>query len=120
MGYFDDEEEAKEYAPAWKPEPGDELAGKVIAVDRRNGNYGEYPIITLEQDNGERLAFHGYHSVAKRELEDLDPRAGDYMAIKYVGKGQTKSGAPFHNYKLKKLSSAPRTEESAASATKPF
>lgn len=56
----------REYAPAWKPRQDDKLIGVVVAIDAYDAGYGEYKIVTVRQDNGEELAWHAYHDVAKQ------------------------------------------------------
>ena len=54
------------YAEAWRPKPGDKLIGVVVDLDERDSEYDDppYPIVTVETDDGEELAFHAYHTVA--------------------------------------------------------
>ena len=48
------------FAEAWKPEPGDKLIGTVVDLDERDSAYGDepYPIVTVQNDDGNELAFH--------------------------------------------------------------
>jgi hypothetical protein len=75
----------REFAPAWKPQPGDKLVGIVTALSTRNGEYGEYPIVTVRSDDGE-FAAHAFHEVLANELAKVAPKVGDQVGIKYVGK----------------------------------
>ena len=43
-----------DYAEAWSPEPGEIIAGTVVEITTRDGGYGDYPIVTLETDEGAR------------------------------------------------------------------
>lgn len=85
------------YAEGWKPEPGDKLIGKVIALDQRDDAYsdGTYPIVTIRTDDDKELAWHGFHAVARAELAKQRPKVGERIGVKYVGKregGQGESG----------------------------
>ena len=75
-----------DFPEAWRPKPGEYLIGKVTGIDERDGSYGTYPIVTVETEDGKRLAFHAYHTVARGELARLRPKTGDDIGIKYHGK----------------------------------
>jgi hypothetical protein len=92
-----------EFAPAWKPSPGDKLTGVVADLSEREGYNGDpYPIVTIERDDGSRLAFHAFHGVARNELGRLQPRVGQGIGIKYEGKTKTADGkTTYHAYKIK-------------------
>lgn len=91
-----------EFAPAWRPDHGDKLAGEVVALSERDGGYGSYPIVTLRRDDGEELAVHAMHQVLSSQLAELRPKVGDRIAIAYRGKVAPKSGtgAPYHSYRV--------------------
>ena len=75
-----------EFPEAWRPKIGDCLIGTVVSTDERDGEYGTYPIVTVETEGGKRLAFHAFHTVARGELARLRPKVGDEIGIKYHGK----------------------------------
>lgn len=92
-----------EFAPAWRPDPGDKLSGEVVGIGERAGEYGSYPIVTLRRDDGEELALHAFHSVLASELAALRPKLGDRLAVRYDGKKQTRTGTgSYHGYKVVK------------------
>lgn len=76
------------FAEAWRPEPGDKLVGRVVEISERQSEYddGPYPIVTVETDEGEQFAFHGFHTVAKSELAKQRPRVDERIGIAYHGK----------------------------------
>ncbi len=77
------------FAEAWKPKPGDKLVGTVVDVDLRDSDYGDpYPIVTVEREDGTEAAFHGFHTVARRELAKKRPQVGDRIGIGYHGKAE--------------------------------
>lgn len=91
-----------DYPEAWKPEPGDKIAGKVIGVTQSpDFGYGPYPIVTLNVDGTER-AVHAFHHVLRTELARRRPRVGDDLEIVYQGQRKPKSGTnnPFHAYRV--------------------
>lgn len=93
-----------EYAPAWRPEAGQEVEGRVVQVDARESEYGVYPILTLEDEGGTQIAVHCIHSILRREIaRRYEPTQiiGQPMKIRYVGKQTTKDGKrDFHNYQV--------------------
>jgi len=82
------------FAEAWKPKPGDKLIGVVVDLDERASDYDDgspYPIVTVENDDGQELAFHAFHTVARNELGKQRPQIGDRIGIAYHGKPEGKS-----------------------------
>ena len=96
--------EGTDYAPAWRPNAGDEIGGRVVQLDARESDYGVYPILTLEDEGGTQVAIHCIHSILRREIaRRYEPTqiVGEPMRIKYLGKQQTKDGKrDFHNYSV--------------------
>jgi hypothetical protein len=89
----------EENAPAWRPEEGDVIQGKVVNIDLRPaGDYPAYWIITLEKADGEREAIHAFHSVLAQELQRIRPQVGHMIAVKYLGKKQGRNYS-YANYK---------------------
>ena len=83
------EDRLESFAEAWKPKVGDKLVGVVVDVDLRASDYGDpYPIVTVQRDDGTEVAFHGFHTVARRELAKKRPQIGDKIGIAYFGKGE--------------------------------
>jgi hypothetical protein len=78
------------FPEGWRPQPGDKLIGVVIGLEKRTTEYGEYPIVTVRTDEGKDYAFHAFHTVAKGELEKLQPMVGDRIGIAYHGPHPTK------------------------------
>ena len=87
-------------AEAWRPEPGDRLVGTVVDRDERTSQFDEepYPIVTVRVaegsteaggatiEPGDERAFHGFRTVARREIERRNPRLGDYIGIAFDGR----------------------------------
>jgi hypothetical protein len=92
-----------EFAAAWRPDAGDKLAGEVVAIGERQGQYDPYPIVTLRRDDGEEFAIHAFHTVLGAQLAALRPKLGDRIAVKYIGKTQNKAGTgEYHGYRAVK------------------
>jgi hypothetical protein len=82
----------------WTPEPGDELVGAVVAVDRRTGQFGDYLVVTI--DNGdEEVGVPATGSVLSRHLERV--KVGDKVGIRFLGEGMSKSGRRYKNYTVR-------------------
>jgi hypothetical protein len=92
----------REYAEAWRPNPGDMLVGEVVGLSSRDGGFGEYPIVVVRQGPTveTELAFHAIHAVAQHELAAQKPQIGERVAIKYLGRREAASGKPYHSYKI--------------------
>ena len=89
----------RDFAPAWKPQPGDKLVGVITELSSRDGTYGNYPIVTLRDDAGNEWAVHAFHEVAANELARVAPKVGDHIGIKYLGKHPERN---YHRYKVQR------------------
>ena len=72
---------------------GDKLIGTVVDLDERDSDYGDepYPIVTVETDDGNELACHAFHTVARNELAKQRPVVGERIGIAYHGKADGKT-----------------------------
>jgi hypothetical protein len=89
----------EEFAPAWRPEAGGSLTGKIVALGERDGGFGRYPIVTVETEGGEELAVHAVHAVLADELAKHQPKLGERIGIRYRGKIDG-GERPYHAYKV--------------------
>ena len=85
------------YPEGWKPNPGDEVTGKLIDVAVTENGWGPYPVLTLES-GGREVAVHAFHDVLKGELSRRQPKIGDELSIKYLGQPQGKN---YHAYRVR-------------------
>jgi hypothetical protein len=85
---------------AWRPdkEDPDILIGKVVSIEQGTSDYEPYPLIVIEQDDGEEKAVHGFHTVLKNELIRQKPQPGERIGIKYLGEQPTKPGSKFKSF----------------------
>lgn len=83
-----------EFAEGWKPEAGDVLEGRVAGIDTGNNEYGSYPIVTVEREDGTKEAVHCFHSALRSQLARLRPMVGHKIGIKYMGKRAAKNPTP--------------------------
>jgi hypothetical protein len=73
-------------ARAWKPakdRTADEmLQGTVVAIQARTGgDYGDYPVVTVDTGAETFSAFHAFHTVALMQLKALKPSPGEAICI---------------------------------------
>lgn len=73
-------------ARAWKPAKDrttDEmLKGTVVAIQRRESEYGAYPCVIVDVEGEEAFrAFHAFHTVSRDQLKALKPSAGESICI---------------------------------------
>lgn len=90
----DHDEESKydyDFAEGWKPEPGDILEGRITSIDTGTNEYGTYPIVTIERDDGSSGAVHCFHTALRSQFARLRPQIGMKVGVKYLGKQQAKN-----------------------------
>lgn len=81
---------------AWRPDPGDHVAGTVIGLDEGSNFKGEpYPIVTLDIGDGQAVKVHALHQVLQQELAKRAPRVGDPLEVTYHGQPD---GKDYHRY----------------------
>lgn len=94
-------------ATAWRPKEGDTLTGAVVHREiRRGGEYGNYPIVYIDTNQGGALtAVHCFHQTLKDGLRELAPTRGEIISITYAGKKESNKrtdskGEPveYHHY----------------------
>lgn len=84
-----------------KLEEGESVIGTLLDLALRDSDYGDpYPVVTLETADGREVDVHGYHSVLRNRLLELDPRPGDKLGIKCLGKRTGKSGTAYMDYRV--------------------
>lgn len=87
-------------AEGWQPEAGDKIVG--VLTERTmssEGEWGAYPILTLQHADGSRTAVHAFHTVLRNELDRRRPMVGDVVAIKYLGMSAGK-GTDYEGYRV--------------------
>ena len=89
-----------EFAVAWRPEPGDKVAGDVLEVVVLDRGWGPYPCLTLKTLDGE-VSVHAFHDVLRKELAKRRPKIGDHLEITYNGKKESAGSASgYHSYRV--------------------
>jgi hypothetical protein len=71
----------------WQPEKDDKLVGRVLSVEWIDSRYSDeqYPYIELESVDGILYGWHAAQTVAKSAIQRKKLRAGDRLAVKYLG-----------------------------------
>jgi len=82
----------RDFADAWRPDPGDKIVGHVVELRAHENQYGTYPIVTLVTDDDEEVAVHAFHTTLRNGLKRARVEIGDHIAIKYLGKRTPQSG----------------------------
>lgn len=87
------------------PREGDVLEGTVSSITTGTSEYGNYPIITIRQSDGNERAFHAFHTAARSQLVRLRPSPGDTLGIKYLGRKRAKNAprgySAYENYAIR-------------------
>lgn len=88
-----------EDAEPWIPEtPGEHIFGEVEEVGTREGDFGEYTVITLLTADGSVRSIAGFGTVLKGKLAELDPQPGDQIGVKFVGEKTGKNGKDYKDW----------------------
>ena len=100
-----------EYAPAWRPAAGEQIAGEIGELSSHVDYNGDpYAVVTINAgpEKGEQ-AVHAFHAVLARELRKLRPEVGEKIAISYGGQKLAKDKrTKFHAYKVAMPDRPPR------------
>jgi hypothetical protein len=92
----------RDRAPAWTPQPGGKAIGRIAGFATWDAGFGRYPIVVIDQDNGERVAVHAQRKILARELADIQPGAGERIAIRYEGEVERRDGnGTYHGYTVR-------------------
>lgn len=89
--------------------PGSKVVGLVVELATGEGNFGEYPIVSL--DDGERIVTIACHrSVLRREIMGRDIRLGDALGVEYTGEQHTRGGQAYFGYRVVHVPADPADE----------
>lgn len=81
---------------AWRPEPGDAVAGKVLAIFTAESEFGAYPLITLDPGGDSPLVdVHCFHIWLKSDIARLQVREGDTLGVKFVDRNGPREAARY-------------------------
>lgn len=99
-----------EYAEAWGGARGDDLRpgtsieGRIVSIETGMSNYGKYPILTIQPDEGDAKAVHCFHTALRSQLARVKPKVGAEVGIMYLGtqrqKAKVRGVSDYHNYRV--------------------
>jgi YD repeat-containing protein len=89
-------------ASAWRPDLDHPpiLAGTVEAINSRHHEHGDYQVVTVVDEAGERWSWHGWGRVAEQQLDDARPEAGDLIAVEYQGERTSAEGRRYRSWRV--------------------
>lgn len=104
---------------SWRPEPGDEVLGLLKALTRRTTEHSEnYPVLTIAPLDGSTwIDVHAFHTVLWDEVEKQDPRVGDLVGVRYIGRvagGKGGDGYERYRFGAQRLASSSGSPDPAA------
>jgi hypothetical protein len=78
------------------------VAGTVEQVDVWQSDYGPYPVCDLRLKDGTRVRVHGFSTVLKRRLGEIDPQVGELIGISYLGEvpSRVKGRSAYSNFSV--------------------
>ena len=62
------------------------LAGEIFAIVPRLGDYGKYPVVILDANDGETYAVHAFHTLLFDQLKEIHATPGMNVVFSYAGK----------------------------------
>lgn len=93
---------------AWIPEEGDSIFGEIEAVVTRDGDYGEFPVITILDNDENVWNVAGFGTVLQNKIAELEPQVGDSIGFKFLGEKSSKNGKSTYKDWRVVLSRAPK------------
>lgn len=97
------EDEGTPWIPDDEDNPSPEgIQGRVKYVGEIGSDYGPemVPIIELEAADGTLWSVRGYSTVLRNQINKAAPAVGDFLAIRFFGEKNSKSGRAYKNYKV--------------------
>lgn len=76
-----------DWAPCWRPKPGETLIGTVRRYDVGQNQFGEVRTVTIEREDGTGPVSVWLSSeVLRREFERQRPKIGERVGIRFIGR----------------------------------
>ena len=84
----------------WNPQrDGEQVLGVVVELDEVEGNFGVFPVVTL-QDGDRLVRVAGRRTVLADEIRKRDIAVGDQVGITYDGLRTAQSGTQYYAYRV--------------------
>lgn len=88
-----------EFPPSWRPNPGDEVTGEVLRYSATELKLsGPCQVCTIGQEDGEPLSVFITGAVLVGEFEKKNPKLGETITVRFVGKNELKGYKKFVLY----------------------
>lgn len=82
-------------------EEGESIFGEIEEVGVRDGDYGEYPVVTVLTEAGEVFTVAGFGTVLNGKLEGLtDADIGRKIGVKFIGEKDSKGGKSYKDWRV--------------------
>jgi hypothetical protein len=90
----------------WQPEnEGDQVWGRVIGLTTGEGNYGEYPVVTVLTNDEREVRINGFTTVLRNRIMESDVEIGDHFGVRYLGRKMSSGGSEYKSFKVVLLGS---------------
>lgn len=100
---YDELEErvSREFAEAWIPTPEvPTITGTFVRLDQAATNYGPCRVVVLRTKDGSEKAVWLFHTALKAAFAREKPKAGDLVAVRWLGKRQGSAGQTYDGYRV--------------------
>lgn len=86
----------------WIPEEdGESIFGELEAISTREGDYGEYTVVTILTEAGEVWNVAGFGTVLAGKFEGLtEADLGRKIGVKFVGEKESKGGKSYKDWRV--------------------
>lgn len=94
---------------AWRPaDPKDfpdhpnPLIGTIVEIEELTGDYGDYQLLHVIDDNGREWRWSVFGGVAQKRVAQLKPAVGDHIGAKYLGEKPSRNypGKTYRDWKV--------------------
>lgn len=87
---------------AWRPDEDDPktIVGEILDIEKRDGDWGPYPVLIVRTKDGEEKAIHAMRSVLKNELLKKRPQIGERIGVVYLGEQKGQGTRSYIGYRV--------------------
>ena len=91
-----------EQAEAWRPSDAhfdhpEVIVGELVDVTAAHTSYGPTRVVTLRTSEGKEWAVWLVKTVLRQEFEKLQPRRGELVAVRFLGRVDAREGRPAYD-----------------------
>ena len=91
---------------AWKPDPGEAIAGEVLSIDTEAGKEKNSIFVELRDEDEETIGLW-LTTVLRKEFSREQVRVGDVVAIKYFGQKTSDQGREYKSFSVAIIARGP-------------